>query len=130
MVGDHTTPEGRRFATWLESGAGVLVVGGRVTEEICRNGNIVRYLNELRTAGRLRVAETNAVYAEAMRLEQGGGLVSDDAHVLAVARISKASLLFSRDRNLHKDYLNRTLMGFSGRVYQGQQNLLTRDVCR
>lgn len=130
IVGSNTTVEGRLFADWLESGGGILVIGGKVTTEISRNGNVVRYLGQLRAAGRLRVADSTAVEAETKRLGALTDLASDDPHVLAVAIVAGAKLLFSRDQNLHKDYLNRQLIGFRGSVYQGQRNLLRRDVCR
>ena len=129
IVGPHTTPAGRQFARWLDRG-GVLVVGGRLTREISANLNVDRYLVALGTAGRLRILNEDSIRREVARLTAAGSCVSNDHHVLAVASLGGATLLFSRDQNLRRDYLNRQLTGIRGRVYQGQRNLLRRDTCR
>ena len=43
---------------------------------------------------------------------------SDDEHVLALARVSGARLLFTNDRDLQEDFRNRQIIaGTRGRIY-------------
>ncbi|MYH42126.1 MAG: hypothetical protein F4017_01170 [Acidimicrobiaceae bacterium] len=47
-----------------------------------------------------------------------GSCRSDDHHVIALAQISGARLLFSNDKDLHKDFKNRQLIDQpTGTVY-------------
>jgi len=48
---------------------------------------------------------------------------SDDPHVIALAQISGARILCSRDKNLHKDFTNSELVNDPrGRIYQNSSH--------
>ena len=54
---------------------------------------------------------------------------SDDIHILGLAKIKNIKLLCSKDKNLHKDFKNKKIIG--GSIYQnkGHEDLLTKDTC-
>lgn len=71
------------------------------------------------TAGNvLHIYGTNVVATETTKLKQSGLCKSDDAHILALARISRARILYSYDRALHRDFKNRALIHPKGQIYQ------------
>ncbi len=59
----------------------------------------------------------------AERIEQDGQHRSNDPHVLALAQLSRARLLFTNDKELEQDFGDKALIdGPRGRVYH------TRDI--
>ena len=117
---------------WLTSGQGRLAIGGRNTEELATNGAVARWLVGLERAGRVRRIASPSLLEEERALHAAGACVSDDAHVIALARLSGARLLFSMDRALHADFKNRDLVSPRGKVYQRREDrrLLRQEVCR
>ena len=136
---DIQTPAGRLFLDWLDSGRGVLVVGGHLRREL---GEYRRFEVWLETAvqfGRVRQVNDAQVDRETGAVSSQE-ISSDDPHVLALARISGARLLFTNDRDLQDDFRNRNIIGGTrGRIYTTLQssgisrthrNLLNRtDLC-
>ena len=49
-------------------------------------------------------------------LKADGSCVSDDEHIIALAKVSGARLLYSKDGDLHSDFTNPRLLS-RGRVY-------------
>lgn len=133
------TPAGKFFLDWLDSGRGVLVVGGHLRREL---GEYRRFEVWLETAvqfGRVRQVNDAQVDRETGTVSSQE-ISSDDPHVLALARISGARLLFTNDRDLQDDFRNRNIIGGTrGRIYTTLQssdisrthrNLLNRtDLC-
>ena len=78
-------------------------------------------------AGRLKKVPQEKVTAEEDKLR--GKIISNDAHIIALARVAKATLLVSNDRDLHQDFKNNDLIG--GSVYQNENHakLLKPDLC-
>jgi hypothetical protein len=56
---------------------------------------------------------------------------SNDVHILALARVSGARVLFLRDNNLHSDFKNTKILRPKGKIYQGQRHkkLLDEVLC-
>ncbi len=136
---DTQTPAGKLFLDWLDSGRGVLVVGGHLRREL---GEYRRFQVWLETAvqfGRARQIDDTQVDRETD--EMGSQSIrSDDPHILALARISGARLLFTNDRDLQQDFGDRRIVsGTRGRIYttvdrpdirRTHRNLLNRtDLC-
>lgn len=87
-----------------------LVSGGKLHEELCNNHTVEACLTELDRAGRIRILSTEKVEQEVTKLKQSGLLLSNDPHVIAVARLSRARVLCSQDGNLHRDFRNKKLV--------------------
>ena len=134
------SPAGRFFLDWLSSGRGKLVVGGELLRELNEYSDFKRWL---RTALGRNIAiaiEDTAVDAETAAIQQNGECVSDDEHVIALARVNGARLLFTNDGDLQDDFKNpgiinnprgviyTTLRGAD--VTRTHRNLLRRtDLC-
>ena len=123
VFGTKRTEAGVRFRDWLDGGRGRLVVGGRNLEELTRNRNFERWFREERRRGGGRVRQTrNKIISERQQALVRDGLpTSDDEHVLALALVSGARLLYSNDRRLKNDFLNAEIIREpGGKVYTTQ----------
>ena len=123
VFGNKRTEAGVRFRNWLDSGRGMLVVGGRNLDELVQNGNFRRWFLEERRLGgrRLRQIRDESIGGHQKALVGDGLLTSDDEHVVALAQVSGARLLYSNDRQLKNDFLNAGIVREpAGRVYTTQ----------
>ena len=134
------TAAGKFFVEWVNSGKGQLVVGGKLLEELSEYWNFSRWFRRARRTGQVIRVSDDAVAAETTNLESRRICKSNDAHVLALARVSGARLLFTNDQALQEDFGNRAIIQEPrGRVYttrlhqevrRTHQNLLNRtDLC-
>ena len=143
-------PAGIGFRKTVEDGKIPLVLGGSKMKQefrLDRPGKVTRlevWIQQLQLAGRLRKEPHSAVDAMTQKLELGEGtasqIKSNDHHVIALAVVSGARLLYSNDKDLQKDFGNIQLLGSpKGRVYstaigddfsKQRRNLLARiDLC-
>lgn len=121
-----TAAEFAPILRWLE-GKGCLVYGGHLATELGRIEKVQRYLLALYRAGRARLVPHGEVDREEAEIAALGGLRSDDAHVVALARASGARTLCSHDKLLHQDFKDvRFISNPRGAVYQqaSHQHLL------
>ena len=123
VFGTKQTEAGVRFRNWLDGGRGRLVVGGRNLEELTRNRNFERWFREeRRRGGRVRQARNEIISERQQALVRDGLPTSDDEHVLALAQVSGARLLYSNDRRLKNDFLNAEIIREpGGKVYTTQR---------
>ena len=119
VFGEKRTEAGKRFGDWLDGGRGRLVVGGKNLEELAKNKNFARWFREERRRGGRVRQPRNEIIIERQQALVGDGLpTSDDEHVLALALVSGARLLYTNDRKLKNDFLNAEIIRKpEGRVY-------------
>lgn len=86
-----------------------MVVGGRLTQELQRVEGSRRVMLQLQRAGKLETVDEKALAVEVGRVESLGP-TSNDAHVLALARVSGARLLVSDDDALQDDFKDRRFL--------------------
>lgn len=130
----------KKFLEWISFGPGSLVVGGELRQELEKIAACGKWLQQNHNAGRARFENDSLVDERASELEQHEACLSDDPHVIALAQISGARLLYTNDSNLQKDFTNRRLIkNPRGKVYttmlsqdynSTHRRLLTRNVCR
>lgn len=79
------------------------------------------WLVELQNAGRLKTVDRAEVDRVSQKLKASRGpasLTSDDEHVVALAMVSGARLLFTNDMRLSRDFKNPQIVSVPrGRVY-------------
>ncbi len=132
---------GKKFFQWINTGTGILVVGGKVYEEFNRMSSARKWAQQAIISGRMRVANKQEVETQATDLKNASLCMSNDEHVVALAQISGARLLYSNDGDLQQDFTNKTLIDQPrGKVYStierenfgnGHKQLLRRtDLCR
>lgn len=123
VFGGRPTPAGRAFFDWLNSGRGRLVVGGELLRELEGSRDFTAWAKVATLAGRMTTLGREEVEARTRQIEHGAEHASNDPHVLAVAQVGGARLLFTNDERLEQDFKNRSLIdGPRGRVYH------TRDI--
>ncbi len=98
---------------------GCVVVGGQLRRELGRRDETRRYILGLARAARAKIFPDSAIDEETVRLKRSGGCRCNDPHVIALARISGARTLCSRDKALHADFKNPNLVcDPPGAIYQ------------
>ena len=107
-----------------------LYYGGDLRREYFRSEKVRRKLKLLDQAGRAKAVSDAAVDKKAA--EVAPKCVSDDPHVIALAIVSGARLLCSRDQALHTDFGNPQLIHSPrGYVYQNASHKhLIRRCCQ
>ena len=117
------TPAGKYFLDRVESSAGKLVIGGELRRELSEYG---RFLIWMRTATRrnvVRSIDDKQVDDETRTLREQGDCLSNDEHVLALAKVSRTRILFTNDRDLQEDFKNsRIISNPRGQVYTTSMN--------
>jgi len=103
---------------------GCLVFGGKLSSELSHRTDSRRYLRALLQAGRAYQIPEATVQSEEQRITDSGLYKSDDPHVVALARVSGARTLCSRDQALHQDFRNPKLISKPrGHVYQNAEHI-------
>ena len=117
LFSPNCSSAGRKFFEWLNSGTGVLVVGGKLLEEL----NNTRAKTWLDTAIRSQIVsreDWNKVNARTAQLISEQSYKSNDPHILALAQVSGARLLYTNDKDLQADFKNKALIDKPrGKVY-------------
>ena len=97
-----------------------------------QNNNFKTWLQQALAAG--RASNPNSITARRTEeLKKAGVCQSDDAHVIALAQVSNARLLYTRDRNLQQDFKNKGLLDNPrGKIYSApsHKHLLRKGLCR
>ena len=116
---EQRTPAGRFFFEWLEGPNGRLVLGGtKFNTEIGKVGHYISWLQTAIRTGRAHRVNDDMVDTAEQELVAGNVCESDDHHLIALARIGGARLLFSEDPDLHEDFRNpRIIANPRGKVY-------------
>ena len=140
VFGDNRPEAGMKFFERLDSGLLRLVVSRKLLAEL----NYVKarqWIQQGILAGRIRQEASGPVDGREEELGREGRCRSNDIHVIALAQISGARLLYSNDRALHEDFGNKLLIDRPrGKVYStnerkdftgGHAGLLNnRNLCR
>lgn len=109
-----------------------LYLGGKLTDELVQNDHVRRILVLLDQLGRTINVDDNEVKAETERLNELGICRANDTHVIALARISKARLVCTNDRDLQRDFKDGAVLSVPrGKVYKRTSHReLLRKACK
>ncbi len=108
---------GLRFLDRVDRGGMLLVIGGRLSRELGQT-RIREWLKEALLAGNARAYNDEIVDRRTEEIHELGTCSSDDPHIIALAQISRARLLYTNDRNLQSDFRNKSLIDKPrGKVY-------------
>ena len=110
----------------------IMVYGGQLFEEYAASPALLRMVRLLDQAGRARQVDGGAyekALAEIVALDL---CISNDSHIIALARAGGVRLLCSLDAALHADFTNQRLLNRPrGKVYQTHSHRdLLRAACR
>lgn len=109
-------PAAGHFRNWMFTRRCRLVVGGGLRRELEQAEAFVEWANDAVLDGRLRSEDDAAVDDLTKRLIDVSACQSDDEHVIALASVSGARLLFTRDAHLRADFQNVELLFPRGRL--------------
>ena len=116
--GRTLTPAGTQLRNWLDSLGGRLVIGGKLTTELERSRAFREWAKQAVARNRLRCIGDRAVDEKTEELAKSWRGRSDDQHVIALAVVSGARILYSDDEDLRADFRNRKLVpGAPGKLF-------------
>ncbi len=118
VFGTKTTKAGSLFLTWINKGKNRLVVGEALLKEI-NNRSFTIWLNTAEQSGKvLRMDEEKDSIIDKKKRELEAKIKSDDPHIIALAQVSGARMLYSGEEALHADFKNnKFLKPTGGHVY-------------
>ena len=119
MFGSNPTPAGAGVRRWISNGEGQLVSGGKLQLELEQASREFREWAFVAqgTAQYRLIADEDLVDA-IFDFSENPELQSDDPHVLALASVSGARLLYTNDADLQRDFTNALLIrNPRGRVF-------------
>lgn len=133
MLGDPANDDAAPVRQWIESGRGKIVYSteGRFGSEIV--GKARAKLQQYYRAGKAKFVPYGEFREMEVRLQEDGGLRSEDFHVIAMAKAARVRLLYTKDAKLMNDFKNKTIIhNPRGKVYSSRRNrsLLERSSCR
>ncbi len=118
MFGTSPSRAGKQLLNWIDRRgsrprAGRLVFGADLAAEIDHIG-FGRWLQEALQAGNAisfeKGAKKELIDKKRKKLKQDDSCKSNDEHIIALAQVSGARLLYSADRDLHQDFRNQKLL--------------------
>ena len=142
VFGPTRTPAGDKFFGWINKRKNRLVLGGKLREELDVGSPKFReWASQAVRAGIVRIFDEYEVNARTKQIERKKIHTSDDPHILALAQLSGARLLYSNDAKLQQDFKNKDLLDHpQGNIYSTQRNqnftrahkrlLGKQDLCR
>ena len=124
VFGQNRNEAGKAFYDWLFCGSGHLVVGGKLHSELARStSGLEKLFQQLGLAGRMTIEDKDEVLGKTEELLRKGLCRSDDEHVIALAQVSGARLLFTNDGDLQDDFKNyRLIDNPRGKIYTTRIN--------
>ena len=123
VFGSNRPPAGEAFFKWLDSGTGQLVAGGKLLRELDRYHKFRMWLQQAILAGRVRLCNDDEVNEKTQTLKNELSRRFNDRHILALAQVSGARLLYSNDLDLQRYFKDKNLIDNPrGKVYSTLKN--------
>lgn len=117
VFGSDRPEAGRKFFDWIDAKPGRLVVGGKLLEELFKTP-AREYVRQAINAGAITRVKESAIEETSLKLQNASRCLSDDPHVVALAQLSGARLLYSNDIDLMQDFRDKTLIDHPrGKIY-------------
>ena len=111
VFGPRQSDAGKQILRWIQQKPGRLWSGGLLYKEMQDNSVEFRqWAVQAQLAQRIRILPEDEIQRKATRVKQDFDLCSEDSHVLAIALLSGARILFSDDQNLQQDFSNRNII--------------------
>ena len=120
VFGKRRPKAGEFLFNWLNSDTGSrkIVVGGKLLEELSSSENFNTWLRTALLVGRAQRIPDKEVDNATKDLQEQRKCTSNDEHVVALAKVSGARLLFTNDKDLQNDFKCRQILeGVRGKIY-------------
>lgn len=114
---------GDQLRKWIDRGDGVVVYStyGKYNEELSKRKEARELLRSLVDDGKAEDVDRADYKAALHKIPSNPPRKSNDSHILALALASEATVLFSCDKNLRKDFANVEVIPKIGR--QGRRSV-------
>ncbi len=123
ILGKGISPAGEAFRKWVEGRKGKLMTGGELRVELTKSGEYMSWARELGLNGTLQRVNEDELNDQIEKLKREHVCRSNDHHIIALAQVSGARLLFTNDKALTKDFKNKDLIASPrGKVYSTLHN--------
>lgn len=123
VFGENRPPAGEEFFRWLNEGRGLLILGGKLRKELGENKKFSEWLKQAIRAGRVKSYKDDGVNKKTGKLLKAQSCQSNDQHIVALAQVSGARLLYANDVDLQKDFKNHRLIDNPrGKIYSTRKN--------
>ena len=140
VFGSSRPEAGKEFFAWIHDGSGFLVAGGRLLDELYST-QAREWARQAALSGRMKIVNSTDISVKERELLDQHVLRSDDPHVIALAQVSGARLLYSNDRALQQDFADKQLVDdprgkvYTTRIHKNFSDthrglLARRDLCR
>ncbi len=123
VFGTNPSEAGMKFFLWIDSNPnGRLAVGGKLLEELNRVLGFQQWAREAVLSGKVRSINKGQVDKREEDLKKESVCSSNDHHIIALAQVSGARLLYSNDKKLQQDFKDKKLIDEPrGKVYSTNQ---------
>ena len=108
--GRGNSPAGQAFAHKIQTGEIHVAVGGGLRQELEGSTVFQIWARDAALAGIVHYYNDNQVDEKTEKLKNADTCVSNDQHVIALAQISGARLLYTNDKRLQRDFGNPRLI--------------------
>ncbi len=109
-------PSGKIFFDWITPKR-PLIIGGKLTKELFNKDDLKRWASVAINDGSLLKKENENINKAINNLKKEK-LKSNDPHIIALAKVSGARLLYSEDGPLIEDFTNKELINNPrGKIY-------------
>ena len=126
VFGRQRTSAGQQFFEWLEESRARLMIGGKLYDELAGNESFIEWSSTAIKDGRVRYFNRDEIERETVKLSKNWPGKSDDEHVIALAQVSKARVLYAYDKDLRDDFRDPALISNPrGRLYPLGENANT-----
>ena len=139
ILDPNVSAAGKAFRDRIKSGKAKLLLGGKLRDELSDQTRLMEWLRENILAGSIKNIDDQKVNREAQNLRNQRLCRSNDFHIIALARLGSARLLYSNDKNLQQDFKNKKLIdkprgkiypySESGELTDTHRTLLKRNSC-
>lgn len=122
---DKRPEAGKEFFDWLDLNSDRLVIGGSKLKKELNIESLQIWLQEVDRRGKRskRKYDDREIDQRAKELRAQNACKSNDEHIIALAQISNARLLYSKDKCLHEDFGTKELIDRPrGKVYSTLKN--------
>lgn len=100
-----------------------LIIGGLLKDEYLRNNNIRQIIKQLDQSGISKIIPKSEIEHEKQLVEDSGHCISNDTHIIALARVGGARVLCSDDAKLQADFKNPSLISAPrGKIYKNARH--------
>ena len=110
VFGSNRPEAGQKFFDWLTVGSGILIIGGKLLSEVSKDKRFNKWASEAIKSGKMRIEDSTEIEKREVEIARTCQVKSNDVHIVALAQVSGARLLYSNDGRLIGDFKDKSLI--------------------